>query len=307
MTLEVSNLWKSLCAEQFANTDDAFLETFRRPGGANNRLAAWDPLDKTSRYFKFLLYTAAERQPPRFFELYRALGNVELGQPVDVKLRSCAINIDYFLSIDEFLFLESAMDVQSVRSIVEIGAGFGRTCHTLLALCDGGKLKQYTIIDLPQILALSRRALAKLVPEHFSKVRFIDATEESSWKELSADLAINIDSFQEMPPSTIDSYMRRVISNCGFFYVKNPIAKYDPQTIGLDGVDKEKLQDVLSLGYCREVIDIFDDAMLASTRPAYLEAYRPAGDWRLIADRPAEMFPYYHHAVYEGTEHEQAQ
>jgi putative sugar O-methyltransferase len=307
MTLEVSNLWKSLCAEQFANTDDAFLETFRRPGGANNRLAAWDPLDKTSRYFKFLLYAAAERQPARFFELYRALGNVELGQPVDVKLRSCAINIDYFLSIDEFLFLESAVDVQSVRSIVEIGAGFGRTCHTFLALCNAGQLKQYTIIDLPQILALSRRALAKLVPQHFSKVRFIDATDESSWKGLTADLAINIDSFQEMPPSTIGSYMKRVISNCGRFYVKNPIAKYDPQAIGLDDVDREKLQDVLSLGYCREVVDIFDDAALARTRPAYLEAYRPAAGWRLVADRPAEMFPYYHHAIYDGPEHERAQ
>jgi|SRR5579862_727676 len=304
MTLEVSNLWKSLCAEQFANTDDAFLETFRRPGGANNRLAAWDPLDKTSRYFKFLLYAAAERQPARFFELYRALGNVALGQPVAVTLHSCAINIDYFLSIDEFLFLESAADLRSVRSVVEIGAGFGRTCHTLLALCGGGQLKQYTIVDLPQILALSRRALAKLIPQHFNKVRFVDATKESDWKGLIADLAINIDSFQEMPPAAIDSYMKRVIANCRHFYVKNPIAKYEPKTIGLDTVDGEKLQDVLSLGYCRDVIDIFDDSALAKARLAYLEAYRPASGWRLIADRPAEMFPYYHHAIYSGSEHE---
>ncbi len=298
MTLEVSNLWKSLCAEVFANADDAFLETFRRPGGANNRLAAWDPLDKTARYFKFLLYTAAERQPERFFAAYRVLGNVDLGQPVSVTLRSCAINIDYFLSVDEFLFLESAIDLKSVRSAVEIGAGFGRTCHTLLALCAGGQLERYTIVDLPQILALSRRALARLIPQHFDKVRFVDATDEASWNGLAADLAINIDSFQEMPPATIASYMTRLIANCGQFYVKNPIAKYDPKTIGLAGVDRTKMQDVLSLGYCREVIDIFDDVALAKARLAYIEAYRPAPDWQRIAERPTEMFPYYHHVLY---------
>lgn len=301
MTLEVSNLWKSLCADLFADTDDAFLEGFRRPGGANNRLAAWDPFDKTMRYFKFMLYTAAERQSERFFALYRALGNVDIGQPIAVTLHSCAINIDYFLSIDEFLFLESAIDLQSIRSIVEIGAGFGRTCHTLLALCAAGQVEQYIIVDLPEVLELSRRALAKLIPQHYRKVRFIDATNERDWQGLTAELVINIDSFQEMPTATIDSYMRRLISNCRLFYVKNPIAKYDPKSVGLTIVDSHKLQDVLSLGYCRDVIDIFDDVALGKARPVYLEAYRPASIWQLVADRPVEMFPYYHHALYRRS------
>ena len=294
-TLEISNLWKSLCENQFAKTDDAFLETFRRPGGANNRLAAWDPLDKSMRYFKFLLYTAAERQPERFFELYRALGSVDLGKPISVMLRSCEINIDYFLSIDEFLFLESAIDLKSVRSVVEIGAGFGRTCHTLLAL---GGVKQYVIVDLPQVLELSRRALAKLIPQHYDKVRFIDATNEKDWQGIAADLVINIDSFQEMPPVTVDSYMERIVENCRQFYVKNPIGKYDPKSIGLAAVDPNKMQDVLSLGYCRNVIDIFDDAALEKARRLYIDAYRPASNWQLVADRPMAMFPYYHHTLF---------
>jgi putative sugar O-methyltransferase len=301
MVLEVSNLWKSLCADQFAKIDDAFLETFRRPGGANNRLAAWDPLDQTMRYFKFLLYAAAERQPERFFTLYRALGKVDLGQPVAVTLHSCEINIDYFLSIDEFLFLESAIDMQSIRSIVEIGAGFGRTCHTLLALCAAGQVEQYSIVDLPQVLELSRRALEKLVPQHYRKIRFIDATNETNWRGLTADLAINIDSFQEMPPAAIDCYMSRLVSNCRHFYVKNPIAKYDPKTIGLTTVDADKLQDVLSLGYCRDVIDIFNDVSLEEARPNYIASYRPASSWQLVAARPMEMFSYYHHALFSRS------
>jgi putative sugar O-methyltransferase len=298
MTVEVSDLWKSLCTDVFANIDEAFVQTFRNPGGANNRLAAWDPFDKSMRYFRFLLYTAAQRQPERFFELYRKLGKVDLGGPVAVTLHSCEINIDYFLSVDEFLFLESAVDLGAIRSVVEIGAGFGRTCHALLALCAGGPLERYYIVDLPPVLELSRRVLAQVVPEHYHKIRFIEAADEGSWEGLTADLAINIDSFQEMMPTTIDFYMRRLISRARFCYIKNPIGKYDPMSIGLPSIDSHKVQDVFSLGYCRDVVDVFNDVALADARPRFLGAYRPASNWRVIADRPMNLFPYYHHALY---------
>jgi len=293
---ETSELWKSLSSTLFANVDDAFVAQFRRPGGANSRLGAWDPFDRTMRYFKFLLYTVAERQPDRFFSLYRALGSVDIGAPISVELRSCAVNIDYLLSVHEYLFLESAATFATTRSIVEMGAGFGRTCHTLLALAE--QIERYTIIDLPNVLELSRRVLSQAVPQHIHKIRFIDATDNKAWRGLAADLAINIDSFQEMPPATIDAYVKELISGCGSFYVKNPVAKYDPACIGIAVENPELFQDVFSLGYCRDVIDIFDDAALAKARSVYLEAYRPGAAWRCVAQRPMEIFPYYLHALY---------
>lgn len=295
MAPKVSNLWQSLCANQFAKVDDAFLENFRRPGGANSRLA-WEPADHSTRYFKFMLYGAAERQSERFFELYHLLGKVDLGRPVAVTLRSCEVNIDYFLSVDEFLFLESTIDVSSLHSIVEIGAGFGRTCHALLALATS-EIEEYVIVDLPQVIELSRRALARLIPTYYRKVRFIDARNEHEWSKLQADLVINIDSFQEMLPDTIDSYMSEIVSKCGLFYGKNPIGKYDPSSIGLVA-DPVALQDVFSLGYCRDMIDIFSDEALKAARPRYVEAYRPASDWDVVAERPMALFPFYHHALY---------
>jgi hypothetical protein len=249
------------------------------------------------RFFKFLLYTTAQRQPDRFFSLYRKLGNVGIGGPVSVSLRACEINIDYFLSVEEFLFLESALDLSGIRSIIEIGAGFGRTCHALLKLSDAGRLERYTIVDLPEVLELSRRVLAMAVPDQYQKIEFIDAV-GGNWKGLSADLVINIDSFQEMLPSTIDLYMRELVSGAQFFYVKNPIGKYDPVSIGLSENDPNKMQDVYALGYCRDVVDIFSDVALAEARPRYIEAYRPAPHWRLVADWAMELFPYYHHALY---------
>jgi hypothetical protein len=250
------------------------------------------------RYFKFLLYTAAARQPEQFFTWYRALGNVDLGQPVSVTLHGCAINIDYFFAVDEAMFLAQAADAGRIRSVVEIGAGFGRTCHAVVALAPLGEIDEYVIVDLPEVLSLSRQALARLMPQHYGKVRFVDANQVDEWRGLRCDLAINIDSFQEMPPATIDAYMDGLVSQCRFFYVKNPIAKYDPVSAGVTVTDPGALQDVFSLGYCRDVIDIFNDVALAGARRSYVDAYRPAGDWRLIADRPLETFPYYHHALY---------
>ena len=155
MTPETSALWKSLSRSLFVDIDDAFVARFRQPGGANSRLGSWDPRDPTMRYFKFMLYTAAERQPDRFFSLYRALGKVNVGSPVSVTVRSCAINIDYLQSIEEFMFLESAIDIAAVRSVIEIGAGFGRTCHTLLALAGGGKSSNTRLLTWLVFLSLA--------------------------------------------------------------------------------------------------------------------------------------------------------
>jgi len=53
--MQKSKLWDSLATNQFAKVDEIFLANFRQPGNVNNRLAAWDPYDKTMRYFKFLI------------------------------------------------------------------------------------------------------------------------------------------------------------------------------------------------------------------------------------------------------------
>lgn len=290
-----SRLWDSLSSTLFSKIDDDFVSSFRRPGGANGRLASWDPYDRTMRYYKFLLFGAAQRQPEEFFHLYKRLGSVDIGNPVSVTARGCKINIDYLFSVEEFLFLAGNMDVASLRSVVEVGAGFGRTCQALLALLPS--IERYTIVDLKNMIELSRRVLQKALPAQFHKVMFLDADNVEQWNGLKADLAINIDSFQEMPPATIDGYMKGIVGGCRHFYTKNPIGKYRPETIGLVA-EAAVFQDVFSLGYCRDLIDIFDDEDLEAARSAYVKAYRPPRGI-LLADRPVDLFHYLHHALYQ--------
>lgn len=299
MTTTSSDLWNSLSGSLFANVDDAFIAEFRRPGGANNRLAAWDPFDRTMRYFMFLLFNACKRQPDLFFDHYKALGNTSIGNPVTVRVRGLDINIDHLFSIEEFMFVDRAVEMSEIKTVVEIGAGFGRTCHAFMALAPS--IERYMIVDLPNVLELSRRVLQRVLPNEFSRITFIDATNVSGWKGLESDLAMNIDSFQEMPPATIDAYCDGIIRNAGYVYIKNPIGKYSPESIGITADGRTKFHDVFSLGYCRDIVEIFDDACLAAARKKYLDAYRPAPTWRTVASEPLDMFPYLHHVLYSAS------
>ena len=58
------------------------------------------------------------------------------------------------------MFLEANIPLSEVHDVLEIGAGFGRTAQALVSLCDN--LESYTIIDLPEVLTLSREYLKKI-------------------------------------------------------------------------------------------------------------------------------------------------
>lgn len=293
----VSQLWSELTGSLFGRVDDEFLTSFRAPGGANNRLAAWDAMDGTARYFKFLLFALASARPGAFFDQYEKLGDVDLGAPTAVTVRGCRINIDYYLSVDELLFLQDAADLSNISSVLEIGAGFGRTCHTILCLTD---VSRYVIVDLPEVLNLSSQYLRRVLPSgQYRKIEFINAHDTALWTGVEADLSINIDSFQEMPPETIRNYSQNLLAYSRFHYCKNPIAKYSPVLIGLAERDV-KAADVFALGLCRNVIDIYDDRALDQARQDYIEAYCPGSGWSVRASRPLDIFPYLQHALFEN-------
>jgi hypothetical protein len=103
-----------------------------------------------------------------------------------------------------------------------------------------------------------------------------------------------------MPPATVKAYLDGLVSRCQNFYIKNPVGKYEPASIGLD-IDTAKFNDVFSLGLCHDVIDIFNDEALARARKIYLDAYRPGPSWQLVAQQPMSMVPYLQHALYRAN------
>ncbi|MCC6658319.1 MAG: putative sugar O-methyltransferase [Rhodocyclaceae bacterium] len=302
--MESSQLWKQLSQELFHNVGDDFLRNFREPGKANNRLAAWDPFDGTMRFFKFLLFNQCKAKPDAFFEHYRRLGDTQIGNPVTIRVvrqgMPVDVNLDHFFSIEEFSFLAENIDLAEIGHVIEIGAGFGRTAHALLKLCS--TVETYTIIDLPNVLKLSSLYLEAVLDEQeFAKLKFVDAMGIADSKALNcgaADLVINIDSFQEMKPEVIDFYMNNIASHARFFYSKNAIGKYRPETIGLPSSLEAETNEIFQLGRSREIIDIFCNSELEVARTRHMDAYRPSAFFRVIGEAPLDVFPYYHNTLY---------
>lgn len=301
---ESSKLWEKLTSEVFSKIDQAFLENFRAPG-QENKFVAWDPYERSTRYLKFLLYTIAAKQPKEFFEAYKKINTSNYGNPLSVNYSDCNINADYLAAVEEWLFLNANQGFRSVSSVVEIGAGFGRTCHTILTLSP--QIEKYSIVDLDPMLELSRKYLKLVAPEVFDRVQFISSNDFGLQELLEPDLVINIDSFQEMPLSIIDGYMNRIVKKANKFYCKNPIGKYLPELVGMPQLGPEKLLDVFKLGRCTNVIDIFCEKSLHNARGEFVEKYLPPSydsmnrsrTYKIIATKVMELFPYFHHALYE--------
>lgn len=298
-----SKLWDSLVKDKFAKIDEAFLSNFREPGNANNRLAAWDPFDRSMRYFKFLLSRQIQEKDDLFFLNYGKIGSTSLGNPVTLNSPSgLKINIDHFFSIEEYSFLNKNLSFCNIANVVEIGAGFGRTAQALIKLVES--IEKYTIVDIPEVLSLSHGYLKKvLTRDEFEKVDFINALTLSSVSHDFGlvDLVVNIDSFQEMPKETVGCYFQRIVKNASFFYSKNAVGKYRPESVGLYHVDENGLLDVFSLGLSTDVIDIFNEAELLNARKKHVEQYRPSEKFSVIAQEPLGIFPYYQNVLYEKS------
>jgi putative sugar O-methyltransferase len=301
--MKMSNLWEFLAKNKFPKVDEGFLSSFREPGNANNRLAAWDPRDCTMRYFKFLLFHQLQTKDESFYLKYSKIGPTSIGNPVWLKVTTgggtLEVNLDHFLSIEEFTFLEENNPLREVRHTLEIGAGFGRTAQELISLIP--TLDSYTIVDLPEILELSRAYLRRAFQgrAEFKKIRFVNALSLPSGRyKQKNDLVINIDSFQEMPQETIKFYFRNFIEDAKFFYSKNAVGKYSPESIGLQGLNEKQLFDVFSLGLSTDVIDIFDERELKRARARHVQQYRPGENFSIITEAPLGIFPYYHNVLY---------
>ena len=298
--MKTSKLWDSLAKDKFAKIDESFLLRFREPGNANSRLAAWDPFDKSMRYFKFLFFQQIQTKSNTFFSNYAKIGQTSLGNPVTLSMSSGRkINLDHFFAIEEYTFLNRNLNFDKINHVVEIGAGFGRTSQALIRLV--GSIKKYSIIDIPEVLLLSSRYLKKvLVKKDFAKLNFVNALSlpRDNRDFDHVDLVINIDSFQEMPQETIRYYFERIVSRSRFFYSKNAIGKYSPESVGLYDINQKQLLDVFSLGLSTEVIDIFNKGELKVARRKHVAQYRPSRVFSVIAQEPLGMFPYYLNVLY---------
>jgi len=279
------------------------LDNFRIPSNINSRLAAWNPMEKSLRWHKSFLLLAANNLTPNQIAIYRSFGDVSVGNPVEAvfaeegkDFQEVRVNIDYLLSLFEINFLTSCLSAKVFpKSIYEVGAGFGRTCHAILV--NYPQIKKYRIIDFPQMLSLARLYLSRVLSvDNFHKIEFVEVEklphDHDEW-----ELGIQIDGLQEMESSTIDFYFEEVFAKSNYFFSCNPIAKYRPRHAGLEDVPIEQLNTVLALGRSKKIVDIWNESELSEVRAKHIENYCPPC-FSTVYSHPHKLFPHFEMTLY---------
>jgi putative sugar O-methyltransferase len=290
-----SSLWRGINKDVIPKDSEINLNSFRNANSSlNKRLTSWSPYDKGSyRYFKTLLFNTVLGMPKEFFDLYNSISNTEIGNPVYVNVHKTKVNLEYFFSVQEVMFLRR--HIVKLESCVEIGGGYGRLCHAIIEIFPN--IKKYTMVDLKPMLEISKKYLKKVLSdENFKKINFVLA--KNTDKINHVDIVINVNSFAEMHPDTVHQYLSFISKKSSAFYTKNTIGKYTPDSIGLSGYDIKEYSYALDSGICREVVDIFDSDSMEKIRQRYLINYLPSSNWECIDNDVSYPYTYYHSALY---------
>ncbi len=170
--------------------------------------------------------------------LLDSIAEPEEGNPYVVESDGKRLTQDLLNSICEFYSAIECFDrPDDIRSVAEIGSGYGRTAYVFLRGLPGCT---FTVIDIPVALYMSQRYLSSVCPDdrvfrfrHFesyadiadefesARIRFLTPNQLELLPDRSFDLVMNISSFHEMNFDQIDYYFGEIDRLCrGMLYLK---------------------------------------------------------------------------------------
>lgn len=269
-----------------------------KSGSVNFKLALWNPQTNGVRYLKTLIYNLCASLTNDDWKRISKMRNRHIGDPLTIKYNGEEVCLDYLQANYEVAFITDKLPVSGIN-ILEIGAGYGRTCH---AISSNFEVRAYYIIDLDNCLTLSRKYLQEVMDRvRFSKIHFIsveDVEDIDELKTLNFDLCINIDSFAEMTPETVKYYLSYVNAHADYLYVKNPVGKYSDASL-ISSYGNSDVQLALDVGVLREVVDVYDKQAIKRQVPRFVQAYQPGDEWECVANSWAPPWSYYWQALYK--------
>src|SRR5882757_1570398 len=129
-----SAMWKQIGDTQINDETIADLSDFKS-NGVNARLALVDVRTNGGRFLKTLIYNLAGELSQANWVALTKIHHRELGDPVSVTYNGELVDLDYLRAVYELEFIERSVEL-SGAVVMEIGAGYGRTCHTLISNHD---------------------------------------------------------------------------------------------------------------------------------------------------------------------------
>lgn len=138
------------------------------------------------------------------------------GNPVATQINGHTVTQDLINSMFETEAM--TIDFSTIKSVCEVGAGYGRTAYVLLKRFSHLK---YTIIDIPPALDLAREHLTKEFPN--ADLTFLLAPKKS----LNADLYIAISILTELSEEELTDYFE-MFATGKYLYLRDWKSKFNP-------------------------------------------------------------------------------
>lgn len=282
-----SPLWESnFDSEIFTNFN---IETFKNEG-ANNKIAQYNSKTHSILFLKNILFNMANNLDVNFLKLLKKIKNRSLGGGITINFNGINCDLDYLLAIGELQFLDTILI--SSKKIMEIGAGYGRTCHSILSTKKN--IENYYIIDLPEMLILSNTYLQKVLNnENYVKIKFISIFEI---EDIETDLILNIDSMQEMDHNVVLNYLKYINTNTKNFYCKNTVGKFAPELCGWEKNDNSIL--ALNSGLLKDQLNIFNPEELLIAQDKFLIKFLPTSLWKTTKHSTTSPWSHYYQALF---------
>ncbi len=208
---------------------------------------------KQSLFYNFVTFMVWEytaRQRAR--DILACLEEPLDGNPPSVRLSGKEISQDLAYSVLEFRAISDGVgDLDSISTVMELGAGYGRTAYVFLQLMPH---LRYVIVDIPPALYISQRYISGQFPDRKlfkfrsfgnyseiadefceSQIAFLLPGQLDLLPDNTVDLFLAIDSLHEMRPEQIEYYFSTIGRlTRAFFYFKcwkNTKIPYDNITL----------------------------------------------------------------------------
>jgi putative sugar O-methyltransferase len=293
-----SPLWKRHNSIEVTREAVANLAGFKS-SGVNFKIALWDPTVNGMRYLKTLIFNLSADLSDVNRARLRRIAHRDVGDPITITYDGDRICLDYLQAVLELEFMASRVALDGA-TILEIGAGYGRTCHALLS---NHVLAAYHIVDLEHSLHLARAYLGTvLTAEQLDTVYFHPVSDmDGPLADLRFDLCVNIDSFAEMNPETVRAYLDYIATRCRYLYVNNPVGKYLDKSLDGHSQGAAVVELALRTGLLRDIIDIHDNRAVEAQSRKFLAAYQPGDRWTCVAESRTIPWTYYWQALYQRT------
>ena len=136
-----------------------------------------------------------------------------------------------------FMDIISLFDVDKIKTVAEIGIGYGGQCRILMNLLP---LEWYNLIDLPEVLALAERFLTKL--DVARGIRYIDGTH--LYHDVPCDLLISNYAFAELAEPVQKIYFDKIVTHSKAGYMTWNSEMFERQGVNV-GYSAQEISSII--------------------------------------------------------------